>query len=73
MPIITPEEYRTLKAGGLITLVKQPDGKIRVTINRGEMEDYGKAAILAWLAEQRQPPTDLIAVLDEIKADIEPL
>jgi hypothetical protein len=73
MPIIKPEEYPALKAAGLITLIKQPDGKIRVTINRGEREDYGKAAILAWIAEQRAPLVTTIAILDVIKADIDPL
>jgi hypothetical protein len=57
----------------LITLVKQPDGKIRVTINRGEMEAYTKDAILAWLADDRATHTDYIAILDTIKADIDPL
>jgi len=73
MPIITPEEYQTLKAQGLISLVKQPDGKIRVTIDRGEREDYGKAAILSWLADERKTLTDQVAILDIILADINPL
>lgn len=73
MPIITPSEYPSLKAQGLISLVKQPDGKIRVTINRGEQEAYGKAAILSWLAEERKILTDQVAILDTIKADIDPL
>ena len=73
MPIIKPDEYPALKAQGLICLVKQPDGKIRVTINRGEMEDYEKATILAWLADERKTLTDQVAILDAIKADIDPL
>lgn len=73
MPIITPAEYPALKAHGLISLVKQPDGKIRVTINRGEMEEYGKSAILSWLADERKIHSDAIAVLDTIYADIDPL
>ena len=73
MPIITPAEYMTLKAKGLISLVKQPDGKIRVTIDRGEQEDLGKAAILGWLAAERSTLTDQVAILDTIKADIDPL
>jgi len=73
MPIIKPDEYTALKAAGLISLVKQPDGKIRVTINRGETEAYGKAAILSWLADERETHTDAVAVLDAIKADIDPL
>ena len=73
MPIITPAEYTTLKAQGLISLVKQPDGKIRVTIDRGERKDYGKAAILAWLADERKILTDQVAILDIIKADVDPL
>jgi hypothetical protein len=73
MPIIKPEEYPALKAQGLIALTKQPDGKIRVTINRGEAEEYGKAAILSWLADERKTLTDQIAILDAIKADIDPL
>lgn len=73
MPIITPSEYVTLKQQGLISLVKQPDGKIRVTINRGEQEDIGKNAILSWLADQRKELTDQVAVLDAIKADVDPL
>jgi len=73
LPIITPSEYPTLKAQGLISLVKQPDGKIRVTINRGETEDYGKAAILSWLADERKTLTDQVAILDIILADINPL
>lgn len=73
MPIIKPEEYPALKAQGLISLEKQPDGKIRVTINRGEAEAYTKAAILSWLADERQTHTDAVAVLDAIKADVEPL
>jgi len=73
MPIIKPEEYAALKAAGLITLVKQPNGKIRVTINRGEMEEYGKAAILTWLANERKVLTDQVVIIDAIKADIDPL
>ena len=73
MPIITPSEYEALKAQGLISLVKQPNGKIRVTINRGEMEDYGKDAILSWLADERKILTDQVTILDAIKADIDPL
>lgn len=73
MPIIKPEEYPTLKAQGLIRLAKQPDGKIRVTIDRGEMEESGKAVILSWLAEERKVHSDAIAVLDTIKADVDPL
>jgi len=73
MPIIKPDEYPTLKAQGLITLTKQPDGKILVTIDRGEQEDYQKAAILAWLADERKTHTDAIAILDGIKDDIDPL
>lgn len=73
MPIIKPEEYPTLKAAGLIRLVKQPNGKIRVTIDRGEMADYGKPAILSWLAAERKIHTDAIDVLDTIRADIDPL
>ena len=73
MPIITPEEYAALKAQGLISLVKQPDGKIRVTIDRGESKEYGKAAILSWLAEERKIHSDAIVVLDTITADIYPL
>jgi len=73
MPIITPEEYAALKAQGLISLVKQPDGKIRVTIDRGESEEYGKAAILSWLADERKIHADQVVILDAIKADIDPL
>lgn len=73
MPIITPAEYPTLKAQGLISLVKQPDGKILVSINRGEREDYSKAAILSWLADERKILTDQVAIIDTIKADIDPL
>lgn len=73
MPIITPEEYPTLKAAGLIRLVTQPGGKIRVTIDRGEDQTYTKAAILTWLAEERMIHSDAIAVLDTIRADIDPL
>ena len=73
MPIITPSEYPALKARGLISLVRQPTGEIRVTINRGEMEQYGKAAILSWLADERKILTDQVTVLDTIKADIDPL
>ena len=73
MPIITPSEYPALKAQGLISLAKQPDGKILVTINRGEMEDYPKAAILTWLAGERKTLTDQVEIIDTIKADIDPL
>jgi len=73
MPITNPEEYPALKAQGLIGLVKQPDGKIRVVINRGEAETYGKAAILSWPADERKTLTDQVAILDAIKADIDPL
>jgi len=73
MPIIQPEEYQTLKAAGLISLEKQPSGKIRVTIDRGEEEEYTKAAILTWLADLRKTLTDQVAILDVIKADIDPL
>jgi len=71
--IINLEEYQDLKAQGLITLTTLPDGKVGVTINRGESAEYTKAAILAWLAEERQTHTAAIAVLDTIKADIDPL
>ena len=70
MPIITPAEYAALKAQGLISLAKQPNGQIRVTINRGETEDYDKTTILAWLANERKILTDQVAILDVIKADI---
>jgi hypothetical protein len=73
MPIIKPEEYTALKAAGLITLVRLPDGRIQVTINRGEKDQYQKAAILAWLAGERLVHTDAITILDIIKADIDPL
>jgi len=73
MPIITPSEYMSLKTQGLISLVKQPSGKIRVTVNRGEMEEYGKAAILSWLADERKILTDQVAIIDTIKADVDPL
>ena len=73
MPIITPAEYAALKAQGLISLVRIPNDKIRVTINRGEMEDYGKAAILSWLSDERKILTDQVAILDIILADINPL
>lgn len=73
MPIIKPEEYAALKAQGLITLAKQPSGKIRVSINRGEMDEYAKPVILAWLADERKIHTDAVSVLDIIKSDIAPL
>jgi len=73
LPIIVPEEYPTLKERGLISLVRQPDEKIRVSINRGESEDYTKANILAWLAEERKTLTDQVEILDVIKADVDPL
>jgi len=73
MPIITPAEYAALKAQGLISLVRIPNDKIRVTINRGEMEEYGKATILSWLADERKILTDQVAIIDTIKADIDPL
>jgi len=73
MPIITPEEYQTLKAQDLIHLVRIPNDKIRVTIDRGELEEYGKTAILAWLADERKILTDQVEVLDIIKSDIDPL
>jgi len=73
MPIITPAEYAALKAQGLISLARIPNDKIRVTINRGEMEEYGKAAILSWLADERKILTDQVAIIDAIKADIDPL
>ena len=72
MPIITPSEYPALKAQGLISLVRQPGDKIRVTINRGELEDYSKTAILSWLADERKILTDQVAIIDTIKADIDP-
>jgi len=81
MPIITPDEYPALKAGStpaipagpLIRLSRDPGDplKIRVIIIRGELEVIGEAAILAWLAAERQPHVDYIALLDEIKADVE--
>jgi len=73
MPIINPSEYPALKAQGLIALVKQPDEKIRVTINREEDATYTKASILAWLADERKNLTDQVVILDAIKADIDPL
>jgi hypothetical protein len=73
MPIITPSEYPALKAQGLIILAKQPDGKIRVSIDRDEEEAYTKAAILTWLADERKILTDQVAILDTIKADVDPL
>jgi len=73
MPIIDPDEYRALKSAGLIRLVKLPNGKIQVTIDREELEEFNKTEFLTWLAEQRAPAVDLIAIIDEIEADIEPL
>lgn len=73
MPIISPSEYPALKAQGLIHLAKLPDGRIRVTINRGEQDDYSKAAILTWLAGERKSLSDQITILDTIKSDIDPL
>ena len=73
MPIIDPSEYPSLKAQGLIILAMQPSGKIRVAIDRGEEEEYTKAAILAWLADERKILTDQVAILDVIKADVDPL
>lgn len=73
MPIIKPEEYPALKAAGLITLVKLPNGRIKVQIDRGEKEDYAKSAILTWLAEDKAAHLSYIAILDIIKADIDPL
>ena len=73
MPIITPEEYQTLKAQGLISLIRIPNDKIRVTIDRGELGEYDKSAILAWLADERKILTDQVEVLDIIKSDIDPL
>lgn len=81
MPIITPAEYRALKtgstpaipAGALIRLSRDPGdpSKLRILILRGELETIGEAAILAWLAGERQSHVDAIALLDEIKADVE--
>jgi len=73
MPIIDPSEYPSLKAQGLIILAMQPSGKLRVAIDRGEEEEYTKAAILAWLADERKILTDQVAILDVIKADVDPL
>jgi len=73
LPIIDPSEYATLKAQGLIILAMQPSGMIRVAIDRGEEEEYTKAAILTWLADERQILTDQVAILDVIKADVDPL
>jgi len=73
MPIIDPSEYPSLKAQGLIIMAMQPSGKLRVAIDRGEEEEYTKAAILAWLADERKILTDQVAILDVIKADVDPL
>ena len=73
MPIINPEEYAALKTQGLITLATLPGSKVGVTINRGESAEYTKAAILAWLAEERQTLMDQVELLDIIKADVDPL
>jgi hypothetical protein len=73
MPIIKPEEYPALKAAGLIELRKLPNGRIEVEIDRGEKEDYSKASILTWLAEDRAAHVAYISILDTIKADIDPL
>ena len=73
MPIINPEEYQTLKAQGLITLTTLPGSQVGVTIDRGESAEYTKAAILAWLAEERQALMDQVELLDIIKTDIDPL
>jgi len=73
MPIIKPEEYRALKAARLISLERKPGGKVRVTINRGEADEPTKAELLEWITGERKALTEQLAVLDEIKADIDPL
>lgn len=81
MPIIDPSEYPALKAGStpaipagpLIRLTRDPGDplKVRIVIVRGELESINESAILAWLAGERQTHVDAIALLDEIKADVE--
>ena len=81
MPIIEPSEYPTLKAGStpaipagaLIRLSRDPVDplKIRTLILRGELETILESAVLSWLAAERQFHVDAIAVLDEIKTDVE--
>ena len=73
MPIIQPEEYPDLKAKGLISLKKQPSGKIRVTIDRGEDATYDRAAILAWLDGSIADLRAQIDNLTKIKTDVEAL
>jgi len=73
MPIITPAEYYALKAAGKISLAMQPSGKVKVTIDRGEIEEIGKSSILSWLASERQTLMDQVTILDTIKADVDPL
>ena len=67
------EEYAQLKAQGLITLTKRPNGDIRIKIDRGERDDQTKATLLAWLETERAPHVAALATLDTIKADIDPL
>jgi hypothetical protein len=71
--IIKPEEYAALKAAGLITVLKRPDGSIRIKIDRGEREDQAKSALLTWLESEMEPHKAAIARLEAIKADIDPL
>lgn len=70
-PIIDPAEYRALKAAGSIALTRGSPGKIDIAIDRGEFESDSETTLLAWLAAERQALVDAIAVLDEIKTDIE--
>jgi hypothetical protein len=73
MPIITPEEYTTLKDKGLIIIAKQPDGRLMVRIDRGETAFYTKTELVNWYTNERQKHLDAITLLDLIKNDIEPL
>lgn len=81
MPIIDPSEYPALKAGTspaipagpLVRLTRDPLDplKIRIMILRGELETVLESYVLEWLATERQTHVDAIALLDEIKADVE--
>jgi hypothetical protein len=68
--ILKPEEYAALKAAGLISFVKRPNGDIRIKVDRGEREDLTKDALLAWIEAERAPLVAALATLDAIEADI---
>lgn len=73
MPIISPEEYQALKAGGKIRLAQNvaDPAKLDIAIDRGEFETMKKTAILSWLDGEIATSQTLTTLLQSIRADVE--